>query len=259
MRELKTRTAFLMEDVEAAEALDDRTLEVRLREPRSYFPYVLCSPWAFPWPRHRCEALGDDWAKPENLVGNGPFMLVEFDDDHALLRANPHWSGPRGNVGEIHFSFYPKGAQMVEGWREGRFDLLHVYDPVSEDEPDTIGDVVPELGLQYIGFSADSSPFSNQLVRKAFSHAVDREALARSTFADALARGDAAAARSRPRCPPTPTASGAEYDLDTCARAARRGRLPGRQGPTRDPRSSSRTGSSRSSRSPSCGRRSARV
>ena len=93
MRELKTRTAFLMEDVEAAEALDDRTLEVRLREPRSYFPYILCSPWAFPWPRHRCEALGDDWAKPENLVGNGPYMLVEFDDDHALLRANPHWSG----------------------------------------------------------------------------------------------------------------------------------------------------------------------
>ena len=113
MRELKTRTAFLMEDVETAEALDDRTLEVRLREPRSYFPYILCSPWAFPWPRHRCEALGDDWAKPENLVGNGPFMLVEYDDDHALLRANPHWSGAHGNVGEIHFSFYPKGAQMV--------------------------------------------------------------------------------------------------------------------------------------------------
>ena len=73
--------------------------------------------------------------KPENLVGNGPFVLVEYDDDHALLRANPHWSGAHGNVGEIHFSFYPKGAKMVEEWQEGRFDLLHVYDPVSEEEP----------------------------------------------------------------------------------------------------------------------------
>ena len=38
MRELETRTAFLMEDVETAEALDDRTLEITLREPRSFFP-----------------------------------------------------------------------------------------------------------------------------------------------------------------------------------------------------------------------------
>ena len=114
MREQETRTAFLMEDVETAEALDDRTLEVQLREPRSYFPYVLCSAWAFPWPKHRCEALGDDWAKPEHLVGNGPFVLVEYDDEHALLRANPHWTGARGNVGEIRFSFCEKGADMVE-------------------------------------------------------------------------------------------------------------------------------------------------
>ena len=130
MREQETRTAFLMEDVETAEALDDRTLEVQLREPRSYFPYVLCSAWAFPWPKHRCESLGDDWAKPEHLVGNGPFVLVEYDDDHALLRANPHWTGARGNVGEIRFSFCEKGADMVEEWSSGSFDLLHVYDPV---------------------------------------------------------------------------------------------------------------------------------
>ena len=228
MRELKTRTAFLMEDVEAAEALDDRTLEVRLREPRSYFPYILCSPWAFPWPRHRCEALGDDWAKPENLVGNGPYMLVEFDDDHALLRANPHWSGAHGNVGEIHFSFYPKGAQMVEGWREGKFDLLHVYDPVSEEEPDTMGDIVPELGLQYIGFSTDHSPFSNQHVRKAFSHAVDREALLNTfpTLSRAASRGGAIP----PAMPAHSHRVGAEYDLDRARELLAEAGYPGGKG-----------------------------
>ena len=72
MRELETRTSFLMEDVETAEALDDRTLEITLREPRSFFPYVLASPWAFPWPRHRCEQLGEDWHRPENLVSQRP-------------------------------------------------------------------------------------------------------------------------------------------------------------------------------------------
>ena len=233
MRELKTRTAFLMEDVEAAEALDDRTLEVRLREPRSYFPYILCSPWAFPWPRHRCEALGDDWAKPENLVGNGPYMLVEFDDDHALLRANPHWSGPHGNVGEIHFSFYPKGAQMVEGWREGNFDLLHVYDPVSEEEPDTMGDIVPELGLQYIGFSrrqlAVLEPARPQGVL-----ARGRPRGAAGHLPDALARGEPRGRDPAGDARPLPP-RGRRVRPRPCARAARGGRLPRRQGPTRDP------------------------
>jgi ABC-type transport system substrate-binding protein/class 3 adenylate cyclase len=214
MREQETRTAILMEDVETAEPLDDRTLEVRLREPRSYFPYVLCSAWAFPWPRHLCEALGDEWAKPENLVGNGPFVLVEYDDDHALLRANPHWTGARGNVGEIHFSFYAKGASMVDEWRKGRFDLLHVYDPVPEDEPLTLSDVVPELGLQYVGFCADRAPFAHELVRKAFVHAVDREFLVSHYPRSGLYRAATRGGAIPPAMPAHSHRVGLEYDLD---------------------------------------------
>ncbi|HSK15628.1 MAG TPA: ABC transporter substrate-binding protein [Gaiellaceae bacterium] len=215
MRELETRTSFLMEDVETAEALDDRTLEVRLREPRSYFPYVLCSAWAFPWPRHRCEALGDDWAKPENLVGNGPFTLVEFDDEHALLRANEHWAGPRGNVGEIAFTFHSKGAEMIEAWQRGRFDLLHVHNPVPEDEPETLRDLVSELGLQYVGFRADRPPFSNELVRRAFSHAIDRELLVATSPALQLARAATRGGAIPPAMPAHSHRVGPEYDLET--------------------------------------------
>ena len=58
-------TAFLLHDIAAAEALDDRTLEVHLREPRNYFPYLLASDWSFPWPSHRVDALGDAWRRPE--------------------------------------------------------------------------------------------------------------------------------------------------------------------------------------------------
>jgi ABC-type transport system substrate-binding protein/class 3 adenylate cyclase len=230
MRETQTRTAFLMEDVEAAEALDDRTLEVRLREPRSYFPYVLCSAWAFPWPRHLCEKLGDDWAKPEHIVGNGPFVLDEFDDEHALLHANPHWTGARGNVEEIHFSFYSKGANMLEGWREGRFDLLHVWDPIYQDEPDTISEVVSELGLQYVGFCADRPPFSHQLVRKAFCHAVDRELLVsqypRAGLYRAVSRGGAIP----PAMPAHSHRVGLEYDLEKARALLDEAGYPGGKG-----------------------------
>jgi ABC-type transport system substrate-binding protein/class 3 adenylate cyclase len=181
MREEKTRTAFMMEDVEFAVALDERTLEVRLREPRNFFPYILASAWSFPWPKHKCQELGEAWRNPENLVGNGPFMLSEFDDDHALLVANPHWVEPRGNVRELHFDFKAKSPEASQRWKEGEYDLLPVYEEGLRDAPQTVAEVVPELWLAYLGFRADVAPFSNLLVRKAFAHAVDREALLAGT------------------------------------------------------------------------------
>ncbi len=180
MREKGLRTAFLMEDVETAEALDERTLEIRLREARNYFPFILASAWSFPWPEHKCQELGDDWRKPENLVGNGPFMLSEFDSDHAVLTANPHWGGPRGNVREVRFDFALRGAAAAKEWREGRFDVLPAYTAYHQELAEsehTLTDLVPELWLQYVGFRADRPPFSNELVRKAFAHGLDRERL----------------------------------------------------------------------------------
>jgi ABC-type transport system substrate-binding protein len=211
MREEETITAFLMEDVETAKALDERTLEITLREPRSYFPYILASPWAFPWPRHKCEELGDDWQKPENLVSNGPFMLSEFDEEHALLTANPHWTGPRGNVREIDITFIPRSAEMIERWKSGDFDVLVVWNLSIAEATDTVVDVTPELHTRYVGFRADRPPFSNELVRKAFSHAVDRERLLRPEDSErAATRGGAIP----PAMPGHSHRVGPEYDVD---------------------------------------------
>ena len=147
MRELGTRTAF--PDGGRGNRRGPRRPHARGAAPRAaeLLPVRALLRLGLPWPRHLCESLGDDWAKPENLVGNGPFVLVEYGEEHALLQANPHWTGARGNVGEIHFSFYPKDSRMVEEWKRGRFDLLHVYDLGPEDDPLTLSDLVPELGV----------------------------------------------------------------------------------------------------------------
>ncbi|HET8605859.1 MAG TPA: ABC transporter substrate-binding protein [Gaiellaceae bacterium] len=184
MREEGAHTAFMLGGVEA-EALDDRTLEVRLDRPRSYFPWVLASVWTYPWPRHRCLELGADWKRAEHLVSNGPYMLAERDDDHLLLVANPHYAGPRGNVGEIHVAFVRLGEEL-DAWRAGRLDVVTTHAPETEPECAT---AVASLGVNYVGFRADRAPFSNELVRKAFAHALDRERLVAGSPAVAAVRG----------------------------------------------------------------------
>jgi ABC-type transport system substrate-binding protein len=177
-REERLESGWWLEEVEAANALDDRTLEVKVREPRNYFPYLLAGPWTFPWPRHRCEALGDGWRDPAGLVGNGPFVLAEFDRERALLVASPTWSGARGNVGRVEVAFIAEAKDKVAAWQTGDADVTAVEDArVLDHGPETVAEVVSELMTGYIGYRTDRSPFDNELVRKAFSHAVDRDRL----------------------------------------------------------------------------------
>jgi ABC-type oligopeptide transport system substrate-binding subunit/class 3 adenylate cyclase len=171
-------TAFLLADVESAEAHDERTLEVRLREPRNYFLYTLATVCSFPWPRHKVEELGDDWMKPEHFVGNGPLTLAELDEHGARLVANPHWHGQRGAVKELRVTFVDGGPPDLDDWRTGAYDVLESSDARLRDEPDTVSEIVPELALRFVGFRATKAPFSSQQVRQAFSLAVDREQVA---------------------------------------------------------------------------------
>jgi ABC-type transport system substrate-binding protein/class 3 adenylate cyclase len=178
VREEEAVTAFLLEDIASAEALDARTLEVRVHEPRSYFPYILASPWSFPRPRHVCEELGEAWREQSNLVCNGPFALAELSSENAVLKANPHWRGPRGNVLEVRIDLGRMSSEIHERWRAGEYDVVTVAMPSLAESADTLAEANPGLGTHYVAFRADRAPFSSELVRRAFAHALNRDPIA---------------------------------------------------------------------------------
>jgi ABC-type transport system substrate-binding protein/class 3 adenylate cyclase len=170
-RERSTVTAFLLEDVERATALDDHTLEVVLREPRNYFPYILASTYAYPWPRHLCEALGDDWHHERPLVSSGPFVLSELTADSMVMVANPRWNGRRGNLREIEVSFRAHGKAVREIWRSGEVDVLS-SSFVPEQGEDTCVEYSPALGTTMIGFRPGREAFSDVRMRRAVAGAL---------------------------------------------------------------------------------------
>jgi ABC-type transport system substrate-binding protein len=191
LREEGHVTAFLMDDVESATALDDWTLEVRLCQPRNYFPYVLASHWAFPWPQHVAEDLGEAWREPQHLVGNGPFTLDEVTPDGLRLRANPEWHGPRGNVADVRIAFRDAVERGDAGPRP--FDLEIAHDPDLAVDPRVVATSSPMMGTWFVGFNATRPPFDNERVRLAVAQAVDRQELldARRSLDRASGRGGA--------------------------------------------------------------------
>jgi ABC-type transport system substrate-binding protein/class 3 adenylate cyclase len=178
-REEGLATAHLLEPIEEAVALGPHTLEFRLDEPREYLPYLLAMPPAFPWPRHVCERLGDDWRRPENVIGNGPFVLTGHAEDEYWLTASTAWSMPRGNVRDAHY-LVGDVERAASRWVEGELDLIRIVRFWPDDavaSPQTVVESAAGLTVWFVGFVSDRPPFDDVRIRQAFSHATDRRSL----------------------------------------------------------------------------------
>src|SRR5699024_2883218 len=78
-------------DTIGVRAVDDRTLEITLVEPASWFLSSLGS-IGHAIPQWAIDEHGDAWTEPGNIVVNGPYDLVELHpEDMAVLHKNPNY------------------------------------------------------------------------------------------------------------------------------------------------------------------------
>jgi ABC-type oligopeptide transport system substrate-binding subunit len=74
----------------------------------AYFIYLVTQPITFPLPLKLVEEYGEDWWKPEHIISNGPFRLLEFDAEHGLLKRNPDYFGEfSGNLDQFTWNSCP--------------------------------------------------------------------------------------------------------------------------------------------------------
>lgn len=169
-------------DAVGVRGLDDYTLEVTLEGPRAYFPFLLAHSATQPHPRWAIEQYGEDWTAPQHLVGNGPYLIEEWErGSHAKLVLNPHYTSPRrGNVREIRFIF--RGAQDPTLFEEGEADVQWLV-ALSEARASGLSEhlyLEPPQRVIYIFLRCDRPPFSDRRLRLAFAHATDRRTLVRT-------------------------------------------------------------------------------
>jgi ABC-type transport system substrate-binding protein/class 3 adenylate cyclase len=168
-------TAFWLDGVSAS-AVDERTLEIRLREPRNHFLYVLGQPPLFAWPRHIYEREGRDWHRAVPLVGNGPFVLRSRNQDRVVMAAAPSWHGARGNVVQVTIELESSTEVAADRWRNGAYDVLdEVLESLVVADDDTVVQRSPGMRTSYLGFHAGRAPCDDPRVRRALAHAVDRQ------------------------------------------------------------------------------------
>lgn len=160
-------------------AVDDWTLEVRLNKPAVYFPCVVTFVVTFPLRRDIVEAFGDDWATPENMVSNGPFLLKEWWHDYRLtLVPNPLFYGnPKPSVGAIRYQVVEDAMTELNLYEAGTLDVLEDFHQIAIPHYKGHPDFFRRNFLRgyYYGFNVRHKPFDDLRVRKAFALAVNRD------------------------------------------------------------------------------------
>ncbi|HDK38391.1 MAG TPA: peptide ABC transporter substrate-binding protein [Thiolapillus brandeum] len=163
-------------------ALDDHTLEIRLKASTPYFLGLLNHSSTYPVHKASVDAHGGQFSRPGKLVSNGAYILKEWViQSHIKLVRNSHyWNDADTIIDTVYY--YPIEDQSTElkRYRAGEIDR-------TEDVPSqqikwikknlaNELQIAPYLGSYYFGFNLTKPPFKGNLkLRRALSMAINRE------------------------------------------------------------------------------------
>jgi len=175
--------ASLFQCVEGFRPLDDRTLEVRLRNPTPYFLELAAFATFAPVQRRCLEAHDRAWTRPEHLVGNGPFTLAEWRPyERIILKKNPrYWDAARVALGEIRVLAIGDSDTARKKYLNSEVDWIREVPGHKIAEAARLPGFrySPQLNTYFFRFNVTRPPLDDPLVRKALALAVDKASIAR--------------------------------------------------------------------------------
>jgi oligopeptide transport system substrate-binding protein len=173
-------------------APDDTTLIISLAKPTPYFLSLIAhSSWYPVNPKTilkfgSIDERGTRWTRPENLVGNGPFMLDKWQLMTVIeLKKNPfYWD--RANVKLNRLRFYPIDNMQSEerAFRTGQLHITSFLPPQKIEwykarNPGILR-LDPYLATYFYLINIHRPPFNDVRVRTALSMAIDRESIVKN-------------------------------------------------------------------------------
>ncbi len=173
-----------------AKALDHQTLELTLDHATGYFLDVLFhQSWK---PVHiptveKFDGLarkGSRWTRPENYVGNGPFLLKEWaPNQHILVERSPtYWGAADVKLDGVRFFPIENADTEERMFRTGQLDVtralpLNKVDEYRENRQDVL-QIDDYLAAAYFRVNVTRPQLQNPKVRRAIALAIDRVGLA---------------------------------------------------------------------------------
>jgi len=164
-------------------AIDDKTLEITLEASTPFFLSALTHYTAFPIRKDIIEKFGDQWTQPGNIVGNGPYQIVEWVPGSYLrgVKSDTYYGKDALKIDEIRWDNTEDLTAALNRYRAGELDILtdfpaDQYEFLKSNYPDQ-AHVAPFLGVYYYVLNQSKPPLDNVNIRKALSISVLRDVI----------------------------------------------------------------------------------
>lgn len=169
------------EDV-GIKAPDDRTLQIRLKNPTAYFLNLTSFHCYYPVPEALVRAKPDTWAaNAGGFVGCGPFTLEKWiHSSEITVKKNPaYWDAGHVRSDYLDFPISESQSTRLTLVESGQANMMVEPPPAEQQRLESLGlyQVAPYLGTYYYVFNTQKAPFDDVRVRKAFALAMEREGL----------------------------------------------------------------------------------
>lgn len=167
-------------------AVDDKTLEVKLRAPTPFFPSLTSFVTYYPVHIATIEKYDTGWVKPENIVNNGAYLLHDWKiNDRVEFSKNPYyWNADTVRLNRIDALAVSNAGTAFNLYATGQADLILDKGLIPQTlltelkkRPDFHS--YTYLGSYFYRINTTRPPFDQPLVRKALVAAVDRERITR--------------------------------------------------------------------------------
>lgn len=159
-------------------AVDTYTLQFTLENPAGHFPSIMAMFTTYPV---RLDIINSDpyWTEAGHFVGNGPYVLTEWDHGTRLvLDKNPLYHGAGQVVIEqVIFSIIPSYDDRLAAYENDELDVLSgpdYYDVQSDPVLSAEFHRTPRPGVYYLGINTQLTPTNNVSVCMALASSIDR-------------------------------------------------------------------------------------
>lgn len=168
-------------------ALDDLTLQVKLREPVPFLPSLTRHYTWFPAPKHvilkhgTMTSRGNKWFMFPNMVGNGPFKLTKwrFHDVIECDRNPYYWDAANVGINGIRFlpieNPYTESRAFLAGQLHTTYQLpADLLKSMKKEAPEFVRQE-PYIGTTFVRFNVNRPALADERVRHALSLTIDRQ------------------------------------------------------------------------------------
>jgi len=178
----------LSADSLGVEAVDDRTLDIILKNANPFVLEWFAHPSTFPVRSDVAEADIEGWTlNPETYIGNGPFRMVKWNSNESIemVRNEKYYDKEKVQLDRLTFVFIQEATTALAALRTGEIDVTEQVPSV--EIPNLIADgtaVITPMGATYY-YSINMNPdlvadpekmvaIWDKRVRKALNLAIDR-------------------------------------------------------------------------------------